>query len=555
MRLLTFSVKNYRSITTAHKIKTDNITVLVGKNNEGKSNILKAITLSMDIMTMYADDPSLLRLRFSRYNSIYVWERDFPIQLQGKTKSEDSIFDLEFELSEYDIAGIKQITGIRIGSIIPIRVSVGRNGAAIVVPKKGSAAFKTHSQLITDFVCKKISFNLIPAVRTEKDALYVIEKIIDKELLALDSNHDYINAMRTVETLQQNILDSISSRIKDPLKVFLPSLQNVEIKIQKDKRRRAMRKDMNVIFNDGTPTDIQFKGDGIKSLTALAMLNLDNVTEVASVIAIEEPESHLHPTAMHQLFQTIYSLSSKSQIIVTTHSPLFVNRESIKSNIIVDDGNATPAKQLKDIRDILGILVSDNLTNASHILVVEGEDDKIILSKLLPNMSEKIKKALKNNILVIDALGGASNLSYKLSLHRNIQCKYHVVLDYDEAGRTAYEEAERRGLLSLKELTYTMCNGSPNAEFEDCLTKEAYEEAIRSEFGVRLDNVFRGKEKWSNRVAQCFKSQGKPWNDKVEQHVKCTVANCLESIPDKVLNPHKRSFIDSLVIAIEDMLA
>ena len=47
MKLSDFSVVNYRSITTARKIKTNNMTVLVGKNNEGKSNILRALTLSL----------------------------------------------------------------------------------------------------------------------------------------------------------------------------------------------------------------------------------------------------------------------------------------------------------------------------------------------------------------------------------------------------------------------------------------------------------------------------------------------------------------------------
>lgn len=36
MKLVEFSVSNYRSITSAHKIKLQNFTVLVGKNNEGK---------------------------------------------------------------------------------------------------------------------------------------------------------------------------------------------------------------------------------------------------------------------------------------------------------------------------------------------------------------------------------------------------------------------------------------------------------------------------------------------------------------------------------------
>lgn len=39
MKLVSFSVTNYRSITKAHKISLGQYTVLLGKNNEGKSNI------------------------------------------------------------------------------------------------------------------------------------------------------------------------------------------------------------------------------------------------------------------------------------------------------------------------------------------------------------------------------------------------------------------------------------------------------------------------------------------------------------------------------------
>jgi len=45
MQLVNFSVTNYRSITKAHKINLQNITVLVGRNNEGKSNILMALNV------------------------------------------------------------------------------------------------------------------------------------------------------------------------------------------------------------------------------------------------------------------------------------------------------------------------------------------------------------------------------------------------------------------------------------------------------------------------------------------------------------------------------
>ena len=43
------------------------MTVLVGKNNEGKSNILRALTLAMDIMKIYSKDPRSLQIAVRPY--------------------------------------------------------------------------------------------------------------------------------------------------------------------------------------------------------------------------------------------------------------------------------------------------------------------------------------------------------------------------------------------------------------------------------------------------------------------------------------------------------
>lgn len=352
------------------------------------------------------------------------------------------------------------------------------------------------------------------------------------------------------------LLNRIANQIVIPLREFLPSVQDIRIHIQKDQRRAALRRNIEVIIDDGTPTPIQQKGDGIKSLTALAMLNIPNQKGQVSVIAIEEPESHLHPESARQLYDTILLLAENHQIVLTTHSPLFVNRTNLKENIIVDSGKAIPVKKIKEIRDILGTKVSDNLINAENILIVEGEDDKIALEKLLPQMSEKIKRALQNGSLIIDYIGGASNLPYKLSFYRNLQCKYHALLDNDEAGRRAGQDAETQGLLNTYNTTYTICNGSPNAEFEDCLEKAAYIGAVLSEFGVDLNvSEFRGNKKWSDRVADCFRSQGKQWNDTAEKRVKLCVAETLPSDPAVALNQHKRSSIDALVTALNSLIS
>ena len=189
-------------------------------------------------------------------------------------------------------------------------------------------------------------------------------------------------------------------------------------------------------------------------------------------------------------------------------------------------------------------------------MVVEGEDDKIALTKILKSLSPTIKVALNKNTLVIQPLSGAGNLNYELNRLRSFVCKYYVFLDNDDAGISAGDKAIEKGLLTEADIKYTICNGNPQAEFEDCLNKDFYIEIIKEKFSVDLSvATFKGSKKWSDNVKDAFLSQGQRWTDTIEKKVKMTVADVIpEENADAVLNQHKRGSIDALVIALENML-
>lgn len=551
MQLIDFSVTNFRSITKAHKISLHNLTVLVGRNNEGKSNLLNGLNVAMQAMILHAKHSSDSR-------ELYNWERDFPVQFQERRNGLESIFRLNFRLDHDENVEFTRLTGIRSNEDIPIEIKFGRdNKAKITVPKRGSSSFTNKSKEVTAFICEGISFNYIKAVRTEDMAMDVIHQILFGELAKLNNNPEYQEAMNTIKRLQKGIYDEIADRILVPLQEFLPQLSSVEIVDKRsDYPMRRWYGNLDILLNDGTPTSISYKGDGIKSLVSLAILKDLRLAGRASIIAIEEPESHLHPEAIHSLVNVINGIAENHQVVITTHNPLFVQRNYISKNVIVNDGTAKPAKSIKEIRDVLGVLPEDNLINASHVLVVEGDDDKIALTKILKSMRPSIKEALNKNMLVIQALSGASNLNYELTKLRAFVCRYFVFLDHDEAGTEAGDKAIEKGLITEADIKYTICNGSPKAEFEDCLNTDFYLDAIREQFSVDL-NVpnFRGSKKWSDRVKDVFCSQGQRWTDLIEKKVKLLVA---ESIPednaDSVLNVHKRGSIDALADAIENML-
>ena len=466
MELVNFSITNFRSITAAHKVTISGTTILIGKNNEGKSNILKGLDIAMTNLQYHAYELRRRRItprRFARRDEgSYYWKRDFPISLQSRKSGTQTIFRLEFLLDDDEIEEFKNEIKSDLNGTLPIIIKIGKdNESSIEVSKKGKG-FKTlnsKSGKIAEFIAKKIVFNYIPAIRTDQEVLNVVRKMLSQHLRVLESKEEYLNALQTIKDLQQPILEVLGERIKEPLVEFLPSIKNVKIEISDEIRRSSLRSDFDVIVNDGTPTNLAFKGDGVKSLAALGLLKDRISSNGASIIAIEEPESHLHPEAIHQLNDVIISLSKNNQVILTTHNPLFVDRQDIKSNIIVDEGKATPAKDIKQIRDLLGIKASDNLVNASYVLVVEGDDDVITLKALLPTLSEKLAKNIKNNLLIVDPIGGAGNLSYKLTLLSNSLCVYHAFLDNDEAGRKAFESAEKDRVLSIKRNTFITCDG------------------------------------------------------------------------------------------------
>lgn len=559
MELVNFSVTNYRSITKAHKISISGTTILIGKNNEGKSNILKALDVAMNILKHHA-----YRMTYNRQNSSmmrrnessYFWERDFPISIQSRKTSTNTILRLEFLLSSEEITEFKSEIKSNLNGTLPIEIKIGKdNTPNIKVAKRGSGTktLNAKSNRIAEFIANKIVFNYIPAVRTDHEALEVVQRMLSQHLRVLEEKEEYINALKTIENLQKPILDILSNRIKEPLVEFLPTIKDVKIEISDEKRRSLLRNQLDIIVDDGTATNLSYKGDGVKSLAALGLLKARINTQSASIIAIEEPESHLHPAAIHQLKDVIHSLEENNQVILTTHNPLFVDRNDIKSNIIVHNSNAKPAKGIKQIRDLLGIKASDNLVNANYVLVVEGEDDIITLKALLPTLSEKISKAIKSNLLIIDQIGGAGNLSYKLTLLSNSLCVYHTFLDHDEAGRLAYEKAEEDNLITIKNNTFITCNGSSNSELEDSLNISVYKDAINDEYGVNIDRL-SGNKKWSDKVRDVFLTQGKQWNDRVESKVKYTVANSVRKNPTNALNEHKRNSIDALVTSLETMI-
>lgn len=566
MELKTFTVQNYRSITSANDLQLSQVTILLGKNNEGKSNILRALSCSMQILERLSQRGKKLSEQRPVYEDVYEWGRDYPKTLQdtGRKKLTDkySVFTLEFRLSGSEIDSFRKEIGNNLNGCLFIRIKIGHDNIPhvyVVKRGKGSVALNAKSDKIATYIGKLIRYNYIPAIRTERDSYSVINDLVSEKLSVLELNREYRDAVETIKRLQAPVLVDVSKDIDNVLKKFIHNLSSVRVELNsRDDRRFARGRywDSTIYINDGQETDLSEKGDGVKSLVTLGLLQNNWRNNGASIVAIEEPESHLHPEAINELRSTIYALASSSQVIVSTHNPLFVNRDDISANIVVNHGKASKARSLMEIRDVLGVNISDNLCDAELFLIVEGETDLISLSAIMSGRSKKIKSALDNKRLSIMPVGGTGNMPVHVNMCNHLVGKLFVYVDSDDAGKSAITVLETKNLLAQSDYLMCKCDDMKKSEFEDVVNVDCYKGQILKKYGVNIEqDAFKNKSLiWSDRVKRVFENSGKLWNEDIETKLKYLVANCVAKSPDVAIRTEAEANISSLIIAIEQRL-
>jgi predicted ATPase len=109
----------------------------------------------------------------------------------------------------------------------------------------------------------------------------------------------------------RQILDTLSRRV--------PRLERVDADIMADGRLVLQIKDAPFT----QPILAKYASDG--TLKMLAYLTVLYDPEPPQLVGIEEPENHLHPRLLPELAEECRTASARTQLMVTTHSPFFVN--------------------------------------------------------------------------------------------------------------------------------------------------------------------------------------------------------------------------------------
>ena len=155
------------------------------------------------------------------------------------------------------------------------------------------------------------------------------------------------NLPNVIQYLREQYPDRLEHILKT-LSYRVPRLEKVEASIMQDGRLLLQIKDAPF----SQPILGKFASDG--TLKMLAYLTVLYDPEPPQLVGIEEPENHLHPRLLPELAEECRSASANTQLMVTTHSPFFVDGLKPEELWILyrDENGFTQAKRAADIQGI-----------------------------------------------------------------------------------------------------------------------------------------------------------------------------------------------------------
>lgn len=152
------------------------------------------------------------------------------------------------------------------------------------------------------------------------------------------------NLANVIQYLQERHPDQLE-RIFKTLGQRVPRLEKVDSEPLNDGRLMLRFKDAP--FNE--PVLARFASDGTVKMLAYLVVLHDPVPP--QFIGIEEPENFLHPRLLPELAEECRSATERSQLLVTTHSPFFLNALQPKEVRVLyrDEQGYTQAVRASDI--------------------------------------------------------------------------------------------------------------------------------------------------------------------------------------------------------------
>ncbi len=376
MKISDFTIQNHSRISDCTDIEVRDNLILVGPNDVGKSSVLRCLDLCLG-----ASSAQL-------YSSIS--DQDFrdtsqPLVVQVRmsdfSPAEKAAFPDEI---------LVDVTTTAVSLTVRLEANVETDSGALQIRRYSPSA--GHSRQLSRDQLESLGWRMISATQTPgREIRNHRDASLDGILAEIDLGDETDVFLGLTEKFQTQLGSSqVLSNLRTKLSGHLSKALPTEIK-QSDLAFVANSADPEKVFNDvrlqvtrdGRPKNLGEQSDGTRALYAMALYDL--ASSSANIVAIDEPELHLHPASQRSLAKLI--LGEGNQKIVVTHSADIVGMAEPENIVTVRRGGSLvqPKRGFlsKEYRLLTRWWIHDKLEplTARHLLVVEGISDRIVVSR------------------------------------------------------------------------------------------------------------------------------------------------------------------------------
>ena len=352
-----FHIKNFLSLRDVD-IPLKRLTVLVGPNACGKSNIIKALRLLKQMM-IREKLPSVKTIQ----ESLWAGEANhIAFGLQTALQESRIEYDLIIE------AKLDNLTAAETLSVDDVQLISTRNGEGWIRDEDCQKAIECKSD--------KLAVSAVGDVRNEPITKAFAQSIQDWHIY--DFRPDLIrrglarlssvenSELRETETAEYSPTRGDRRPLSHDLRDWYYSdrerFESVNQSLQACVNLNIDRREINgdnqfcLLGKHTQPIPLTRASDG--TLRFLEYYTLLNMPNPPSLIALEEPERNLHPDAIMAVADFLERLAIGSQVIITTHSSQLLDTfdpENLPDSLEVlllrnPQGRGTEVTNLEDIR-------------------------------------------------------------------------------------------------------------------------------------------------------------------------------------------------------------
>lgn len=411
-RLKSLKIKNYKHIGDSYIgfDKLENLNILVGQNNIGKSTLLQSIEMLISEVVNTREISSNTKLEFGFCpttneikNAFNEYTSGGQIGINHFTFGQKYINNyMSFEFQPIKTIGTEQITLSNIPGIPSNQFTFNTK-----VDNFENLAKNYLNNYIRRLRLIKLSAdrNLVPEVQNSN-------RIISEDGIgATNLLRQYLNVANLPNEVVENDILNALNQIMKPENCFERIMcQEIETTDDSNSKWEIL------LVNENGKIPISSSGSGLKTvLLVLIKLFLETREKSShnfeqslenSIFIFEELENNLHPAIQRNLFEFLYQWVQEynSQIFLTTHSTVPINmfsgRENVtlthikKENYSIITNSALSFIENEDILMNLGVRASDIL-QSNAVIWVEGPSDRIYINKWIELYSNGL---LKENI-------------------------------------------------------------------------------------------------------------------------------------------------------------